>query len=260
LKLDEGTTITDKETLFINFNEFKDALTRISCLAKFKLGGLQGISEEETKEKDNELKNYLRTRWHKAANFGINKQKGKLSKNKANNMTVDTRLNESSANLHPSGAKNLNSSLSRNNGMNSSLTKQESTGRHLNEPNSGRYHFEKPKKLTKEEKAKIEQERTINAAKSFSLKNFKINASRRDLSTDKSSAIPPIIYEDTELHIFPEIDTENMSPSTVEVLIQYLKDILNTEKTKGNLNQVKIQKAQNVAPAGGENPSQMGKR
>lgn len=244
--------------MFINFNEFKDALTRIACLAKFKLGGLQGISEEESKEKDKELMNYLKNRWHKAATNSMNKQKGKLGKNRANNMTVDSKLNESSSNLNPVGMKNQNSSLSRNKGMNSSLTKQEPPGRHLNEPNSGRYHFEKPKKLTKDEKAKLEQERTINAAKSFSLKNFKMNASRRDLSMDKSSAIPPIIYEDTELHVFPEIDTENMSPTTIEVLIQYLKDILNAEKSKGDLNQVKIQKAANLSPA--PNSSQKGNR
>jgi len=47
LKKAEEIKIDDKDTLNINFNEFKDALMRISCLAKQKLNeGLEALGNK----------------------------------------------------------------------------------------------------------------------------------------------------------------------------------------------------------------------
>ena len=59
--------------------------------------------------------------------------------------------------------------------------------------------------MTKEEKEKLEHDNALKAARSFSLKNFKSGKSVN------RTALPAIIYEDVELNIFPEIDTENMT-------------------------------------------------
>lgn len=250
IKMDpESSILRDKETLNISFNQFKDALTRVACLAKFKLGGLQGISDEESKKKDKDLKSYLRNRWHKAATSSLKKQQSKHSRdpNRSQNMTIDTKVNST---LNPSNSKtalvkNQNSSLTRNNNLNSAASVNLSIGKHKNEPDSGRYHFEKPKKLSKEEKAQLEHEKAINAAKSFSLKSFKLS---KQQSSNRGSSIPPIIYEETELVTFPEMDTENMTRSTLEALIQYLKDVIDAEKNN-DTSVVKIKKAPN---AGGD--------
>lgn len=249
IRLEEDSKLNDKDTLIITFNEFKDALARIACLAKFRLGGLQGISEKECKDKDRELKNYLRTRWHKGASSSLQR---KVTKNRAGesarNLAVNTKAGKKSE-------KDVNktaiindpmSSLSRNNkGLNSSLTKKDSVSKRTNEPLSGRYNFEKPKKLSKEEQEKLEHDRTLNAAKSFSLKSIKATLDR-DKPGHRGSSIPPIIYEDTEFHVFPEIDAEFMTASTLEALVQYLKDIIAAEKAGENLNIVKIKKAPNA--------------
>ena len=66
--------LNDKETLNITFNEFKDALWRIAWISKYKLGGLQGITEEEWITKDRELKQYLKSRWNKTSNKNNPKQ------------------------------------------------------------------------------------------------------------------------------------------------------------------------------------------
>lgn len=84
----EESKLNDKETLSLTFNEFKDALFRMSCLAKYKLGGLQGISEEESLSKEKELKQYLKSRWNKAAKNNQKEEKKKEEKNTNPNKSV----------------------------------------------------------------------------------------------------------------------------------------------------------------------------
>jgi hypothetical protein len=87
----------------------------------------------------------------------------------------------------------------------------------------------------------------MNAAKSFSMKKSK----NTSLAQRSGSVQPSIIYEDTEL-LFPEIDSEYMTHGTVESLIKYLKQVIEVEKSGGNVNQVTIEKAAN-GPAGATN-------
>jgi len=249
LKIDEEEKHADKDSLNINFNEFKDALTRIAWLAKFKLGGLHGISDKDKQTKEKELKSYLKSRWHKGALS--NPQNNPDGRNSVNKTTIENNkkgglinsknLNSSSGDLHKSRnalqSKHLNISHSnaKNKNLNKSNTKDD-------KPGSSHYTFEKPKKLSKEEKEQLEREHAINAAKSFSLKNFKANLSKGK-SSNRNTSVPAIIYEDTELHIFPEFDTESMTDQTIQVLINYLSNILKAQKSGDNLNNIDIKPA-----------------
>jgi hypothetical protein len=213
----EESKDSEKDDLHITFNEFKDALTRISCLAKYKLGGLQGVSEEDAKNKDTELKGYLRNRL-----------------NKGGSKKTDSKSIAPSKKSKPGQPIPKNGSLT-NQGSNSNLRNQQSNS----------YLYDKPKKkLTKEEKDKKEHDLTMNAAKSFTMKK-----SKNTSSVQRSGSVQPsIIYEDTEL-LFPEIDSEYMTHGTVESLVKYLKQVIEVEKSGGNVNQVTIEKAAN-GPAG----------
>jgi hypothetical protein len=223
---DEDTKETD--SLHLTFNEFKDALTRISCLGKYKLGGLQGVSDEDSKAKEADLRDYLRNRWHKAARNSIKKENPKAID--ANSSTIKTGANAKSAAV---------------NNPNSSLNKQGSKADLNKSGSQSRYAFEKPSKLSKEEKAKQEHDLTMNAAKSFSLKSFKMKAKREKSMQRGSTTMPSIIYEDTELNKLPEMDAEFMTPNTVQSLLNYLQKVLETEKSGGSLASIKVDKVEN---------------
>ena len=102
---EEENKINDKEMLNITFNEFKDALCRISCLAKFKLGGLQGITEEECINKEKELKQYLKSRWNKASKNNAKELKQKEEKKSNPNKSV---IQPQSSRLSASPSPNKN--------------------------------------------------------------------------------------------------------------------------------------------------------
>lgn len=239
LKTDEEEKYGEKDNLNITFNEFKDALTRIACLAKYKLGGLSGISDSESKTKENELKNYLKNRWKKGG-IGGNAQ-SRLNRNNTNRKLEDSKnktlgssrnLNNSSRNLNAKGKNGLQSQTLQ---QSKSNTRSKAD---LNKSETGRYAFEKPKKLSKLEKEKLERERAVNAAKSFSLKNFS-KKFMNESSNGLNNPMPAVIYEDSELNTFPEFDTENMTEGTLQVLINFLKDIIAAQKS-GDINNVEV--------------------
>ncbi|CDW79816.1 UNKNOWN [Stylonychia lemnae] len=74
-------SISDADGTKLNYSEFKEALIKIACLGKFKLGGLSG-TEEDMKEKEERLKDKFKLA---VSSVGIAKQ---LTKNK-----IDQSLN-----------------------------------------------------------------------------------------------------------------------------------------------------------------------
>lgn len=84
---------------------------------------------------------------------------------------------------------------------------------------SGRYNFEKPKKLTLEEKAKAERDLALKAASSFTMRNMIRGQKEKSLNLGTSV----IIYEDAELNSYPEIDVEGMTADTFQTFITYLQ-------------------------------------
>lgn len=247
----EEEKVAAKDSLKITFNEFKDALMRIACLGKFKLGGLSGVGDDDVQNKDSELKSYLNSRYRKGPNLkGKDDSINRTTTLQRNNSLINQKtLNNSSNNLTSNSRNNLQGNLNASKSQNqkSPNKSQANAGK---EEKSSRYAFEKPKKLTKEEQEEIDRERAINAAKSFSLKNFtaKFNQSKK---SHKGSKVPDIIYEDTELNRFPEFDTENMTSKTIEVLIKYLADVIANQKSVKSTGEVDIIPASNEAGANG---------
>ena len=211
-------------------------------MSKHKLGGLTGISELDNKNKEKELKSYLVSRWSKGAVI-----KRQDSAKRTSNLNKSSLLNNKTLNNSTRNLSNSRNSV-QNNGLKTNVSGTISNTKDANKidgNSSGRYTFEKPKKLTKEEKDKIEREHAINAAKSFSLKNFTSKINKGKSSNRNNTSVPDVIYEDSELNKFPEFDTEFMTNKTLESLITYLGDVITAKKAGSDLKDVNVIPAKN---------------